>query len=83
MARITGAPTHKARGRTLILNCPAADVEVIALVAFIQSELSPLREALEEIRQVASGENQVADDDTAGMAWVDRRATAALDRMGK
>ena len=37
-----------------------------------------LREALEEIRQVASGEKQVAMDDTEGMAWIDKRAQAAL-----
>jgi len=37
-----------------------------------------MRAALEEIRQVASGEKQVAIDDTEGMAWIDKRAQAAL-----
>jgi hypothetical protein len=34
--------------------------------------------ALQEIIEVASGERQVADDDTGGMAWIDKRARAAL-----
>jgi hypothetical protein len=38
-----------------------------------------LEEALEEIREVASGEKQVADDDTEGLAWVDKKAKSALD----
>lgn len=34
--------------------------------------------ALQEIIAVTSGERQVADDDTGGMEWVDKRARAAL-----
>lgn len=37
-----------------------------------------LREALEEIVAVASGERQVAVDDTEGMEWIDKRARKAL-----
>jgi hypothetical protein len=37
-----------------------------------------LKKALEEIVAVASGERQIADDDTEGMAWIDKRARAAL-----
>ena len=37
-----------------------------------------LREALEEIVAVASGERQVAVDDTEGMEWIDKRARQAL-----
>ena len=37
-----------------------------------------LIEALQEIIEVASGERQVAEDDTEGMAWIDKRARAAV-----
>jgi hypothetical protein len=37
-----------------------------------------LRKALEEIVAVASGERQVAVDDTEGMEWIDKRARKAL-----
>jgi hypothetical protein len=37
-----------------------------------------LRRVLEHIVQVASGEKQVATDDTAGMAYIDKYARAAL-----
>jgi len=37
-----------------------------------------LEEALKEIVEVASGEKQVANDDTEGMEWVDKRARRAL-----
>ena len=37
-----------------------------------------LIEALQEIIEVASGKCQVAEDDTKGMAWIDKRARAAV-----
>lgn len=37
-----------------------------------------LVEAVETILAIASGENQVAQDDTEGMAYIDRQARAAL-----
>ena len=37
-----------------------------------------LIEALQEIIEVASGKCQVAEDDTEGMAWIDKRARAAV-----
>jgi len=40
--------------------------------------MDKLREALEEIVAVASGERQVAVDDTEGMEWIDKRARQAL-----
>jgi hypothetical protein len=40
--------------------------------------MDKLREGLEEIVAVASGERQVANDDTEGMEWIDRRARQAL-----
>lgn len=61
----------------LILNCPAADVEIAALAAFVEKELSPLREAL-----------KAADD--ALSTWfsseycesaVAKKVRAVLDRM--
>lgn len=33
-------------------------------------------EAIEDIRQVATGEKQVANDDTEGMAWITKRIAA-------
>jgi DNA repair exonuclease SbcCD ATPase subunit len=38
---------------------------------------------LEEIKSVASGEEQVADDDTGGMEWIDRNVTAFLAAQRK
>jgi len=38
-----------------------------------------LAEALIEIQQIASGEKQVAMDDTEGMAVIDKIANAALE----
>src|ERR1700685_1103315 len=43
-----------------------------------QTSGDALREALEEIVAVASGERQVAVDDTEGMEWIDKRARRAL-----
>ena len=40
--------------------------------------MDKLIEALQEIIEVASGERQVAEDDTEGMAWIDKRARAAV-----
>lgn len=37
-----------------------------------------LRESMKEIVRVASGDKQVANDDTEGMAWIDKFARAAL-----
>ena len=39
--------------------------------------------ALKQIVSVASGEIQVAIDDTDGMAWIDRYARAALKELGE
>lgn len=36
------------------------------------------RAALEKIRRIATGEDQVADDDTDGMAWIAKEAMQAL-----
>jgi hypothetical protein len=38
---------------------------------------------LEEIVRVASGEKQVANDDTEGMAWIDKFARKALAEVGR
>ena len=43
-----------------------------------ESSARLLELALEEIVAVASGERQVANDDAEGMAWIDKRARAAL-----
>jgi hypothetical protein len=43
--------------------------------------LRKLEKALSGIRTVASGEMQVAEDDTAGMAWIDSFAQKALSDM--
>ena len=43
-----------------------------------QARAERAESTLEEIRRVASGELQVAADDTDGMAWIDRRAANAL-----
>lgn len=40
--------------------------------------VNTFRKALEEIIAVASGERQVANDDTEGIAWIDKRARTAL-----
>lgn len=48
------------------------------LIKRIDIYVSRLRDALEEIRQVASGEKQVAIDDTEGMEWIDKRAIRTL-----
>ena len=56
-------------------------------IADLQRQLAEQRvdEALEQIRQIASGEKQVADDDTAGMAYIDKlcqqRLAAARSRV--
>ncbi len=48
------------------------------LYADAEQELERLREALRQIIAVASGECQVAEDDTGGMAWIDTHARAAM-----
>lgn len=47
-------------------------------LAVLEAENRRLRDELEIIRQIASGEAQVADDDTEAMGIIDRRAVAAL-----
>jgi len=44
----------------------------------LADEVDALQSAMQEIVEVASGERQVADDDTEGMAWIDKRARRAL-----
>jgi hypothetical protein len=61
---------------SLAENC-AAEVESL------RTELRDMREALTEIRAVACGENQVADDDTEALAWIFRKAEALLSRKGE
>lgn len=63
-------------------NMPAIEFEIDRLHKLAQekdAEVARLREALETVVSVASGERQVADDDTGGMAWIDRFARAALN----
>lgn len=52
-------------------------------IARLEQENKALLEALREIVSVASGEKQVAFDDTEGMGWVDKRARAALKATEK
>ena len=47
-------------------------------LASAKQRVGELREVLAEIVAVASGEEQVAADDTEGMAWIDKTARAAL-----
>lgn len=57
-----------------------ADLHSVKQLSMIRlrSERDALREALEEIVRVASGEKQVAVDDTEGMAWIDKFSRAAI-----
>lgn len=41
-----------------------------------QARIKELLEAIEEIRQVATGERQVGNDDTDGLDWIARRIAA-------
>lgn len=54
--------------------CPVTREDLSQQLASKGEEIARLREALAEIRQVASGEKQVAQDATEGMAWIDKRA---------
>jgi len=44
----------------------------------LQRRLDEAVEVIKEIKSIASGEEQVADDDTGGMEWLDRKAAAFL-----
>lgn len=61
-----------------------ADLHPATSMIRLRSECDALREALEEIVRVASGEKQVSVDDTEGMEWIDKFARAAIakDRGG-
>lgn len=60
--------------RTVQQENAAAETDSLGddLVAIIMH----LTRAIEEIRQVATGETQVADDDTGGMEWIAKRIAA-------
>jgi hypothetical protein len=47
----------------------------------VMQENAKLREALNKIWEVASGESQVAMDDTAGMEWVSDYASTVWDEL--
>jgi vacuolar-type H+-ATPase subunit I/STV1 len=48
-----------------------------------EAACAAMRDLLEKIRQVASGEQQVAVDDTCGMAWIAGRIYALSTDAGK
>src|ERR1035437_9042794 len=48
-------------------------------IASIGAEVARLREALRFAQRVASGEQQVAEDDTEGMAWIDMYVNIVLE----
>ena len=52
--------------------------ENAADLAYEESQNSPERLALEEIRAVACGEIQIGDDDTEALTWIFRKAEQAL-----
>lgn len=55
----------------------------VRVILLLKDRIRELEAALQEIVDVASGERQVADDDTGGMEWVDRCARAALRGKSK
>ena len=57
-----------------------ADAETIERML---AENASLKEALTKIWEVASGESQVAMDDTAGMEWISDYASSLWDDDGK
>jgi hypothetical protein len=67
----------------VIFCCAATGEKFLAnferdILAAAEERERKLRDALQTIVDVASGEQQVADDDTAGMAWIDKYARDAL-----
>jgi len=55
-------------------------IDLAEEVARCFRQANNMRAALEEIVLVASGKNQVAQDDTEGMAWIVKFARAALEK---
>jgi hypothetical protein len=61
---------------------PSSEAEALKeVIKMLTRNERHLRKALEEIVAVASGEKQVADDDTEGMAWIDKLGRRTLAEM--
>jgi hypothetical protein len=58
-------------------------VEHLADMKALKDENVFLKEALNKIWEVASGESQVAMDDTAGMEWISDYASSLWDDDGE
>ena len=56
---------------------------LIERIGRVEAENAKLKEALTKIWEVASGESQVAMDDTAGMEWISDYASSLWDDDGK
>jgi hypothetical protein len=59
----------------------ASIAKLIEELSTAEQENAKLREALNKIWEVASGESQVAMDDTAGMEWVSDYASTVWDEL--
>jgi len=71
----------RARAKDVMGNDDKAVKWAVSEIEKLRQELAIAIDAVLAIREVACGENQVADDDSEGMGWIYRRCESARAKL--